>query len=182
MKPRSRRAHPKARAVAWALVAAGLLAAGADWLSRVRSAAFISPGAGGVLLSDGALQVMLVLTRTTRIVQPAPGWTWGRQPAGYGVASQGTAVEGEFAGFARTIRDQGTGKLQWVMLTGRPSWFWHGALPVGIVGLLLTRRLRAGICQSCGYALEGLPAGTPRCPECGTDLGPGELTPPAARP
>jgi len=47
-----------------------------------------------------------------------------------------------------------------------------GLLVVGLVGLLLLRRGKAGVtqpaCGKCGYAVAGLPTFT--CPECGSDL------------
>jgi hypothetical protein len=65
----------------------------------------------------------------------------------------------------------GFGRSRWVAVPYLTPMVPCAALP----GMMLIgawrrrRRERSGLCRTCGYALRGLPAGSP-CPECGTSV------------
>ncbi len=161
------RAHPTARRLAWAALAACVAFAATDAVSRFRHPHWVRRADGAVMLSRGTLTVIAIHDDSASVIQPAPGLAWERLPSGYGIGSSGVPDAKMVLPCLKINRDRGTGVLQWSVTTVTLSWLWSMLAIVAVAGLFLTRRFRAGPCPRCGYSLAGLPADNPRCPECG---------------
>jgi len=152
------------------------MVAGADVVTHFRHAAWVRPTSFAFFATDGRLVAILVHDETSRVMRPPSGLDWATRPPGYAVGSSSVPKSESILSVIKTTRDRATGALQWSVTTVRLVWGWAVLLGAGMVGLVLTRRTRAGLCTACGYPLAGLSAETTRCPECG-----GPIAQPAGR-
>ncbi|XVJ58311.1 MAG: hypothetical protein HEQ23_02490 [Tepidisphaera sp.] len=133
------------------------------WVELLR----ISPVPGWrAAISGGEVQVAYWHSMGTPRVARPPGWhlDWRKPPRGPGLIS---TEKGSILGVVEIRRPNGFG-LRGTIVTVYPALPAAAGLVAGAAALWSARRAvqRSGACSSCGYALDGLPAGS-ACPECG---------------
>ncbi|HEV2688413.1 MAG TPA: hypothetical protein VGV35_07655, partial [Bryobacteraceae bacterium] len=123
--------------------------------------------------ANGDLSIVRISGERSYFFGDTPGWHLSHDDlmtrgGPYVVFVNGSSQTSYFISYAGQIHSKGVTLPYWIIIlvTAIAPAFWLRE------DLSRRRRLRIGLCQSCGYNLTGNTSGV--CPECGTAIGKAE--------